>query len=335
MKKLDEKITGFCLDCIEDVSCYVSVKLCKDIFEGKTIVYNEKVLTCSKCGGTNVDNAQIADENVALYGMEASRVFNIITVEQIKELLEKYNIKARPLANLLGWGEVTIARYLAGKIPEKRYSDILLDLLFNEKAMKKLIEINGSSLTYVAYKKVIKRLDELDKLDENNKALNATKYMLSREMEITPLEIQKILYFTNLVNCIIYGKLMFENECEAWVHGPVYKDIYQKHIEYGKSPINDSVDLKNYTFNLNFNEREIVDIVLESFGSYSAGKLRNMTHLTTPWVNSRKGYDDCESSNVKIMSKRVKEYAEYLKEKFNIRSNKDICNLPKYILESE
>ena len=42
-----------------------------------------------------------------------------------KDILRKYKIGKKPLSKLLGWGEVTITRYINGDIPSKLYSDEL------------------------------------------------------------------------------------------------------------------------------------------------------------------------------------------------------------------
>ena len=55
----------------------------------------------------------------------------IITSDEIIQILEKYRIGKKPLAKLLGWGETTIIRYIEGDIPTKEYSIKLRTLLDN------------------------------------------------------------------------------------------------------------------------------------------------------------------------------------------------------------
>ena len=49
----------------------------------------------------------------------------LVTIEDIENLLKVYNIGKAPLSLALGFGEVTITRYLAGQVPSKEYSDIV------------------------------------------------------------------------------------------------------------------------------------------------------------------------------------------------------------------
>ena len=46
----------------------------------------------------------------------------VITVDEIKQILDEYCIGKKPLAKLLGWGETTIIRYMEGDIPTNEYS---------------------------------------------------------------------------------------------------------------------------------------------------------------------------------------------------------------------
>ncbi|MEG1410368.1 MAG: DUF4065 domain-containing protein [Terrisporobacter sp.] len=34
------------------------------------------------------------------------------------------------------------------------------------------------------------------------------------------------------------GTNLFKEDCEAWVHGPVYKVVYEEYKEYGRNIIN-------------------------------------------------------------------------------------------------
>lgn len=42
--------------------------------------------------------------------------------------MNRYNIGAKLLAHLLGWGEITILRYLKGQIPDRIHSDTIKSL---------------------------------------------------------------------------------------------------------------------------------------------------------------------------------------------------------------
>ena len=52
--------------------------------------------------------------------LETIEHFNRDSKDLVK-ILEKYNIEKRPLSKLLGFGELTITRYLDGQLPSVKY----------------------------------------------------------------------------------------------------------------------------------------------------------------------------------------------------------------------
>lgn len=49
----------------------------------------------------------------------------LFQLNDIENLMKIYKIGKAPLSLALGFGEVTITRYLSGQIPSKEYSDII------------------------------------------------------------------------------------------------------------------------------------------------------------------------------------------------------------------
>ncbi len=48
---------------------------------------------------------------------------------------------------------------------------------------------------------------------------------------------QKILYYAQGFYKAFFGKFLFEDDCQAWVHGPVYVNIYEKYKEFKSANI--------------------------------------------------------------------------------------------------
>ena len=63
--------------------------------------------------------------------------------------------------------------------------------------------------------------------------------IVDRESEstITPLKLQKILYYAQGYYLAIHDKELFPEEFEAWAHGPVNEEIYNKYRDYGYQSI--------------------------------------------------------------------------------------------------
>ena len=94
-----------------------------------------------------------------------------------------------------------------------------------------------NSLTYAEYRRVqelykCNNLVETEKIIEKLRAVKEddeieiiAEYLIMTGKEITPLALQKILYYAQGFYKAFFGKFLFDNDCEAWVHGPVYTKI--------------------------------------------------------------------------------------------------------------
>jgi uncharacterized phage-associated protein len=98
---------------------------------------------------------------------------------------------------------------------------------------------------------------------------------------ISNLKLQKLMYYAQGFHLAMYDKPLFSEPIEAWEHGPVIRALYSKYAAYGANPIPnpDSIDF----IKLNDETKEFLNEVYNTFGQYSAWKLREMTHDETPW----------------------------------------------------
>ena len=55
---------------------------------------------------------------------------------------------------------------------------------------------------------------------------------------ITNLKLQKLVYYVQGFFCALHDRPIFENNIEAWTHGPVVPDLYHHFKENGSAPIN-------------------------------------------------------------------------------------------------
>lgn len=98
---------------------------------------------------------------------------------------------------------------------------------------------------------------------------------------ISNLKLQKLVYYAQGYHLAIFDKPLFNEQIEAWMHGPVVPELYQKFKAYGQGAIAsvESIDL------VHFNEETIsfLDEIYSIFNQYSAWTLRNMTHEESPW----------------------------------------------------
>jgi len=134
-------------------------------------------------------------------------------------------------------------------------------------------------------------------------ALDVARYILQlAEFEaepepITHLRLQKLLYYVQGWHLGLEGSPLFEDDFQAWAHGPVLPSLYQRFSSYGATPILASDSEPGNPLNLSDEEREFIEEVWEAYKGYSAAALRHKTHNESPWQNAHKGYgpaDRCE-----------------------------------------
>jgi len=118
---------------------------------------------------------------------------------------------------------------------------------------------------------------------------------------ISNLKLQKLVYYAQGFHLAMYDVPLFENEIEAWMHGPVVPELYHQFKEFGKNPIPANQD---FDIPAIFNQQQIDLIceVQETFGQFSAWQLRNMTHEEKPWMDHK------DSAEKIIPKEELKEY---------------------------
>lgn len=327
----------FCEECREMMAYTTKdISMEKEI-KGKKIKFEGKEAICPTCKGS-LFVASIRDYNLKQLDIAFRIAENLITVDEIQRILENYNIGKRPLSVLLGWGEVTITRYLDGAIPTKQYSEKLFDILNNPESMESILGSNKHLVADASYRKCkeaiarIKSL-EISELSSENKIDSITKYLLISLTEITPFALQKLLYYAQGFNKIFNGTFLFKNDCQAWAHGPVYSEIYHKYKNFGYNPIDLAVSYDESELNISNNEKEVLDTVIRNFGCYSGKILERMTHSEHPWLATRNGLSDDTPSNKIIEKELISNYFEQIKQKYNMLSTSDASDYSKDLFE--
>ena len=317
---------GFCENCNELIE--YTTKEIRDSIEikGKKYEYEKTVAYCTKCG-EEVSVNEITDRNLEKADEVYRKQENIIQTDEIKQILTKYKIGKKPLAKLLGWGEITLIRFLNGDVPSKPYSDQLYKVLNDTEYMKELLETNRDAITKRAYKNAKEAIEKLEHpffyTEIESEIELIAEYVIAMGKEITPLALQKILYYAQGFYQAFFGKFLFTDDCQAWVHGPVYIKIYEKYKAFKSSniPVYMDYDIGDM---LADEKREILDVIIKYFGYYNGKALEKMSHYETPWINARRGLLPTENSNNVISKEEIKEYFEKVKEKYDMLNILDI-----------
>ncbi len=103
---------------------------------------------------------------------------------------------------------------------------------------------------------------------------------------ISNLKLQKLLYYAQGYHLGLYKKPLFDDDIEAWAHGPVVPSVYRKysHCKSGSIPAPHSAR----TLEIDDKTKLFLDEVYRVMGQYAPWKLRNMTHNEPPWKNTKR-----------------------------------------------
>lgn len=133
-------------------------------------------------------------------------------------------------------------------------------------------------------------------------------YLLTASRErgevLTNLKLQKLLYYAQAWFLATNGKPLFQEDFEAWVHGPVLPSQYHRFKGHSWKPITAKVVRPELTRSV----RKHLDAILDVFGSDSAIALERMTHAERPWKEARGDLAPHESSHATIDKRVMKEY---------------------------
>ena len=208
----------FCEECRKDVAYNVIEVQMEAKLKGEEYLYKGKKAVCNECGA-EVYIPEVDDINLKLL-YDAYRVkHDLISLEAILGIPKRYGIGKRPLSLLLGWGEMTYSRYCDGYLPTKQYSKILKRVYDDPEYYYNLLEDNKDNLkSSMAYEKSKRAVDEL--LGRHKLKLSkidiVIDYLLCRCEDITPLALQKALYYIQGFFYAFNEDYLFDEDCEAW-----------------------------------------------------------------------------------------------------------------------
>lgn len=120
---------------------------------------------------------------------------------------------------------------------------------------------------------------------------------------ISNLKLQKLVYYAQAWHLALHDAPLFEEDFQAWVHGPVIPSLYQEYRAFGWQPI-----LKEATPRLPEDVFQFLNEVAEEYFACDAYELERMTHVEDPWNWARGDLPPDEPSNEVIKKEWMKEY---------------------------
>ena len=314
----------FCEECRNDVEYTTASVPMTGTIKGKEYHYTGTEARCADCGNL-VFVPEISDDNLrSLYNVFREEN-GIVSLDVICAIPEKYDIGKRPLSLLLGWGELTFSRYCDGDIPTRQYSDILQRIYNEPQFYSELLEANKANLkSQRTYEKTRRAVDALLSVNAppNSKINTVIQYLLYQCEDITPLALQKALYYIQGFHFAFYRTFLFPEDCQAWTHGPVYRDIYFRYRDYRFDPIEKTTTFDTSVFSAS--EKAICDSVINNICCYSGKILERFTHNEAPWLTTRGDLPDSAPSDRIIEKSVIGAYFDAVKAKYNMVNPRDI-----------
>ncbi len=140
--------------------------------------------------------------------------------------------------------------------------------------------------------------------------------LLTKNMNVSPLKLQKLLYYSQAWYMVFFDRenTLFEDVPQAWVNGPVYPAIYQvykdavpdmcQHLNASHFGVTgdmyDSFKQVLEQMAMNSDEQELLESIVLLYGAKSQNQLIMLTHSELPWAEQRVGMAPYERSDKEI-----------------------------------
>jgi uncharacterized phage-associated protein len=123
-----------------------------------------------------------------------------------------------------------------------------------------------------------------------------------KQSPVSNLKLQKLLYYSQAWHLALYRDPLFDEDTEAWVHGPVVPAVFRYYRDCRWNSIPDARIHNAYSF------RPHLEEVWKAYGSFNAYDLERLTHSEDPWKIARTGLAPDASSNNIISKQSMLEY---------------------------
>lgn len=158
----------------------------------------------------------------------------------------------------------------------------------------------------------------MDKIGAENIEIRATVFDVADwfllKANMSNKKIQKLCYYAEAWSLAKLDQPI-ANNCvfEAWVHGPVNKELYQEFKRFGwkklKIEESDIQRVKNRIEEVFTEEQqEVLSAVWDTYGEFSADQLEAQTHLEKPWLEQREGLGKFQNSSRRLNEDTMRAY---------------------------
>jgi len=149
--------------------------------------------------------------------------------------------------------------------------------------------------------------------------------LISKQMTVSPLKLQKILYYIQAWYMVFFGRenTLFADKPQAWVNGPVYPSIYKEYrnavpnmcdhlaLSHFDSTTDDAAEaFRKAAEKVSFSseEEELIESIIVLYGAKTQNELIFLTHAEKPWVEGRGDKRPYEKSAEELSLDTMYEY---------------------------
>ncbi|MBO7633063.1 MAG: hypothetical protein J6S72_01590 [Lachnospiraceae bacterium] len=160
-----------------------------------------------------------------------------ITREELKDMLQKYNIGKKPLSKLLGWGETTILLYLREdeeELPDNEYTRRLKNLYTHTTGFLSLLNSGQNRISSVAKRRSI---DAVRQLFPTSPIFDAAEYVVGVHRKLASefgaesmslVRLQTILFWSQVASLCLYNEVIFEDDYAPGRGGMPYRAVAER-----------------------------------------------------------------------------------------------------------
>ena len=126
---------------------------------------------------------------------------------------------------------------------------------------------------------------------------------------LTNLKLNKLVYYTQAWHLAAFHQPFFEEEIEAWVHGPIVPVLYDGYKKYRYHPIlEDTPTVEEIKGLFTSSQQDILNDVIELYFPLPSYELEQMACDEDPWRMAREGLAPDVPSHHVISHKAMQEY---------------------------
>jgi len=117
-------------------------------------------------------------------------------------------------------------------------------------------------------------------------------------------KLQKLCYYAKAWHLALYNEPIITEPFEAWVHGPVNRELYGTYKQYGWDDIPKAESSEGIPSDvLSFAQQ-----IYASYGALDAYDLEVISHKETPWIEARGACKPWEGCSVIISEDTMRDY---------------------------